>query len=532
MTTEEIKSFIEEGKAVLGIEFGSTRIKGVLVDGEHNCIATGIYDWENAYVDSLWTYSEDAIMTGLKSCYASLKNDVSEKYGVKLNKLAALGFSGMMHGYVALDKDGKLLAPFRTWRNTNTAQAASKLSNLFDFNIPMRWSISHLYQAILNKEEHVKDIAYLTTLAGLIHLKLTGEKVLGVGEASGMFPIDSASLGYDEGMLSKFEALDEVKEYPWNIREILPKILPAGEKAGELTAEGAKLLDETGELVAGTPLAPPEGDAGTGMTATNSVGVRTGNVSAGTSVFAMVVMEKPLKKRHDEIDLVTTPSGEAVAMVHCNNCTSDINAWVGLFREFAKLSGHEMSDNDIYGVLYKNAMTGAENCGGVINFNTVSGEPVIGLSEGRPMIVRKPDADMNLANFIRSCLYGSLAALKIGCDILFKDEGVAVDTLYAHGGLFKTEGVGQNILAAAMNAPVSVMKNAGEGGPWGMAILASYMLYKAEGESLADYLNSKVFTGGDVLTVAPDAASVKGFDEYIESFKALNSVEKAAMEVF
>ena len=531
-TTEEIKSFITEGKAVLGIEFGSTRIKGVLTDEDHKILAVGIHDWENAYVDGLWTYSEEAIMNGLKSCYGSLRDDVASKYGIKLEKIAAMGFSGMMHGYIPLDENGRILAPFRTWRNTNTAQAAEKLSDLFDFNIPMRWSISHLYQAVLNKEEHVKDIRFLTTLAGYIHLKLTGEKVLGVGEASGMFPIDSATLDYDENMLSKFEGLDDIKQFDWNIREILPKVLPAGEKAGVLTEDGAKLLDDTGALQAGTVLAPPEGDAGTGMTATNSVGVRTGNVSAGTSVFAMVVMEKPLKKRHDEIDLVTTPSGEAVAMVHCNNCTSDINAWVGLFREFAKLSGHEMPDNDIYSTLYKNAMTGAENCGGVINFNTVSGEPVIGLSEGRPMIVRKPDADMSLANFIRSCLYGSLAALKIGCDILFKEEDVKVDTLYAHGGLFKTEGVGQNILAAAMNAPVSVMQNAGEGGPWGMAILASYMIYKKDGETLADYLNSKVFTGNAVSTVAPDAASVKGFDEYIESFKALNPVEKTASEVF
>ena len=531
-TKEEIKSFIEQGKAVLGIEFGSTRIKGVLTDEDHKILAVGIHDWENAYENGLWTYSLDAILTGLKSCYASMKNEVKEKYGISVKKMAAIGISGMMHGYVALDKDGEFLAPFRTWRNTNTAKAAAFLSDLFDFNIPMRWSISHLYQAILNGEDHVGKIDYLTTLAGYIHLRLSGERAMGVGEASGMFPIDSSTVQFDEGMLDKFAALDDVKKYDWDIRKILPKVLPAGEKAGVLTADGARLLDESGELEAGALIAPPEGDAGTGMTATNSVGVRTGNVSAGTSVFAMVVTDKPLKKRHEELDMVTTPSGDAVAMVHCNNCTSDINAWAGLFREFAALSGHEMNAGDVFTLLFNNSEKGDADCGGIINFNTVSGEPVVGLSEGRPMIVRTPDANVTLANFVRSCLYGALASLKAGCDILFKEEGVQVDTLYGHGGFFKTPGVGQRVLSAAMNAPVSVMENAGEGGPCGMAILASYMIYKKDGESLSDYLNSRVFADVNTSTVQPDEAMVKGFDKYMESYKALVEVEKRASEVF
>lgn len=524
------KSTIESGNAVLGIEFGSTRIKAVLVDETHVPIASGDHEWENQLVDGIWTYSLDAIWNGVQDCYKKMTEDVQKKYGVAVKKLAAIGFSGMMHGYMAFDEKDELLVPFRTWRNTITGQAAAELTKVFDFNIPQRWSIAHLYQAILNNEEHVSKITYFTTLAGYIHWKLTGEKVLGVGEASGMFPIDSKTINYNQKMLEQFAALEKVKAYPWKIEEILPKVLPAGEKAGTLTTEGAKLLDVTGNLEAGIPLAPPEGDAGTGMAATNSVGVRTGNVSAGTSVFAMVVLEEELKAVHEELDLVTTPSGETVAMVHCNNCTSDLNAWVNLFKEFAENFGMKVDMNQLFGTLYNKALEGDKDCGGLVAFNYFSGEPVVGANEGRPMFVRKPDAKFNLANFMRTHLYASLATLKIGCDILFKEEHVKVDTLYGHGGLFKTKGVGQSILAAAMNAPVSVMETAGEGGPWGMALLASYMVRKEEKESLEQYLAKKVFAGEKGMVMQPDAADVKGFDAYIESYKAALVAEKAAVE--
>lgn len=520
------KELIESGKAVLGIEFGSTRIKGVLIDEAHTPIASGDHVWENRLDNGIWTYTLDDIWTGLQDTYANLRKDVMEKYGVEIKNLAAIGFSGMMHGYMPFDKDGNLLVPFRTWRNTITGPAAKELTELLNFNMPQRWSISHLYQAILNNEEHVKDITFFTTLAGYIHWQMTGEKVMGVGEASGMFPIDSKTVDYNSDMLDKFAALENVKKYPWNIREILPKVLPAGAVGGKLTEEGAKKLDPSGNLQAGILLAPPEGDAGTGMAATNSVAVRTGNVSAGTSVFAMVVLEEDLKKVHEELDLVTTPAGATVAMVHCNNCTSDLNAYVGLFKEFADMFGMDISMNDIYGKLYTNALNGDKDCGGLLAFNTLSGEPVIGLDEGRPMFARKPAAKMNLANFMRTHLYASLSTLKIGCDILFKEEKVKVDTLYGHGGLFKTKGVGQGILAAAMNAPVAVMETAGEGGPWGMALLAAYMVRKEAGETLDDYLSNKVFHGEKGSVMEPDPADVKGFDEYIEEYKAAIPAEK------
>ena len=526
----DAKQTIENGKAVLGIEFGSTRIKAVLIDEEHNPIATGAHDWENQLVDGIWTYSLDMIWNGIQDCYTKMADDAKKKYSVTITKLAAIGISGMMHGYLPFDKEGNLLVPFRTWRNTITGEAAAELTKVFDFNIPQRWSIAHLYQAILNKEEHVKKIDYFTTLAGYIHWQLTGQKVMGVGEASGMFPIDSATRNYDAKMLEKFDALDNVKAYPWKLEEILPKVLIAGENAGTLTAEGAKKLDVSGNLEGGIPLAPPEGDAGTGMTATNSVAVRTGNVSAGTSVFAMVVLEKALSAVHEELDLVTTPSGDAVAMVHCNNCTSDLNAWIGLFKEFSEMFGMDIDMNDIYGKLYNNAMTGDKDCGGLLAFNLFSGEPVIGLNEGRPMFARKPDAKMNLANFMRTHLYASLATLKIGCDILFKEEKVKVDTLYGHGGLFKTKGVGQSILAAAMDAPVAVMETAGEGGPWGMAVLAAYMVNRSEGEALEDYLSGKVFHGEKGTVMQPDPADVKGFDEYIACYKAAIKAQKDMVE--
>lgn len=524
------KQIIETGKAILGIEFGSTRIKAVLIDPEHTPIASGAHDWENRLDNGVWTYTLEDIWTGVQDCYSKMTEDVQEKYGIAVTKLAAIGFSGMMHGYMAFNEKDELLVPFRTWRNTITGPAAAELTEVFHFNIPQRWSIAHLYQAILNEEEHVKDITFFTTLAGYIHWQLTGERVLGIGEASGMFPIDSKTRDYNDTMLNQFSELEKVRKYPWNIREILPKVLVAGEVAGVLTEEGAKKLDVSGNLQPGCPLAPPEGDAGTGMSATNSVAVRTGNVSAGTSVFAMVVLEEDLKAVHEELDLVTTPVGDAVAMVHCNNCTSDLNAWIGLFKEFSDMFGMDIDINDIYGKLYTNAMTGAKDCGGIVAFNTLSGEPVIGTNEGRPMVVRKPDAKMNLANFMRTHLYASLSTLKIGCDILFKEEKVKVDTLYGHGGLFKTKGVGQNILAAAMNAPVALMTTAGEGGPWGMAILAAYMVNKEEGEAFADYLANRVFAGQESMVAEPDPEDVKGFDAYIEEYSACIKAQQAAVD--
>lgn len=525
----DAKKTIENGKAILGIEFGSTRIKAVLIDEKHVPIATGEHDWENRLEDGIWTYTLDDIWDGVQDCYKKMTEDVQKKYGIPVKKLAALGISAMMHGYMPFDIDGKLLVPFRTWRNTITGEAANELTKLFNFNIPQRWSIAHLYQAILNKEEHVSDIAYLTTLEGYIHWQLSGEKVIGIGEASGMFPIDSKARNYNADMLDKFDALDEVKQYPWNIRDIVPTIKVAGEVAGYLTEEGAKKLDITGNLEAGCPMAPPEGDAGTGMTATNSVAVRTGNVSAGTSVFAMVVLEDDLKAVHEEIDLVTTPVGDAVAMVHCNNCTSDLNKWVSLFKEFSDMIGLNLDMNDVYGRLYTNAMQGDKDCDGIVAFNTLSGEPVIGTNEGRPMIFHRPDSKVNLANFIRTNLYASLATLKVGCDILFKEENVKVDTIYGHGGLFKTKGVGQNILAAAMNAPVALMSTAGEGGPWGMAVLAAYMLNKQPGEELEQYLNNKVFIGQESVIAKPDPEDVNGYDKFIENYKAAVSVQQAAI---
>ena len=527
---EEIKKTIEEGKAVLGIEFGSTRIKAVLIDEDKSPIASGSYDWENQLVDNIWTYSMEKIQNGLQGCYQDLVKDVEAKYNVKLTKFAALGVSAMMHGYLAFDENDELLVPFRTWRNTITEEASEKLTELFSYHIPQRWSIAHLYQAILNGEEHVKDVRYITTLAGYIHWKLTGKKVLGNGDAAGMFPIDIATKKFNEKMMDQFDELTAEKNFPWKIREILPEVLVAGEDAGVLTEEGAKLLDPTGILQSKIPMCPPEGDAGTGMVATNSVAVRTGNVSAGTSVFAMVVLEEDLKNVHEELDMVTTPSGDTVAMVHCNNCTSDLNAWVGLFKEFAEAFGMKPDMNELFGTLYRKALEGDKDCGGLLAYNYFSGEPVTGLNEGRPLFVRRPDAHFTLANFMRSHLYASLATLKIGLDILLKEEKVKVDRIYGHGGLFKTKGVGQGILAAAMDAPVAVMETAGEGGPWGMALLASYMVHKAEGETLEQYLSGKIFGGETGTVMEPDPADVAGFDAYIENYKKALEAEMAAVE--
>ena len=527
---ETAKEAIKAGKAVLGIEFGSTRIKAVLVDGSHTPIAMGTYDWENRLENNIWTYSLEDIRKGLQGCYKSLADDVEAKYGEKLTTLGALGFSGMMHGYMPFDKAGNLLVPFRTWRNNITGEASRKLSELFQYNIPQRWSIAHLYQAMLNKEEHVKDIAFFTTLAGFIHWKLTGEKVLGVGDASGMFPIDSNTKDYDAAMLDKFDALAEPYGFDWSLRDILPKVLVAGENAGTLTAEGARLLDTDGELEAGIPVCPPEGDAGTGMAATNSVAVRTGNVSAGTSVFAMIVLEKALKNVHTEIDLVTTPSGEAVAMAHCNNCTSDLNAWVNLFEEFANSFGMKIDKNELFSVLYNKALEGDADCGGLLAYNYFSGEGITAFDEGRPLFARTPDAKFNLANFMRVHLFTALGALKDGLDILLKEEGVQIDKMYGHGGLFKTPVVGQRIMAAAIDTPVSVMETAGEGGAWGIALLAAYMAQKEEGESLADYLNERVFGGQEGVTENPVPADVEGFDQFLKRYNEGLAIERAAVE--
>lgn len=530
MSLEANKSTIVNGKAVLGIELGSTRIKAVLVNEKNQPIASGSHEWENQLVNNIWTYSEEAIWTGIQESYQDMVKDVKGKYGVPVKKLAAIGFSAMMHGYMPFNEAGELLVPFRTWRNTMTEKASEELTELFQYHIPQRWSIAHLYQAMLNQEPHVKDITFMTTLEGYVHWKLTGEKVLGVGEGSGIFPIDMEIKNYDPKCLAAFDKLAAPYGFPWKLEEILPKVLLAGEEAGRLTEEGAKLLDTTGELEAGIPFCPPEGDAGTGMVATNSIAKRTGNVSAGTSVFSMVVLEKPLSKVYPEIDLVTTPTGNLVAMVHCNNCTSDLNAWVNLFKEFAEAMGMQVDMNQLFGTLYHKAMEGDADCGGLLAYNYFSGEHITGFEEGRPLFVRTPESKFNLANFMRVNLFTSLGALKTGMDILLKEEGVRLDKILGHGGLFKTKGVGQNLLAGAIDTPVSVMETAGEGGAWGIAVLASYLVNKEEGESLEDYLNHKVFAGQEGEEVQPDTRDVQGFNEFMVRYKAGLAIERAAVE--
>ena len=526
----EAKKVISSGQAVLGIEFGSTRIKAVLIDENHAVLASGSHEWENRLENNIWTYSLEDIWTGLTDCYRDMAEDVQKKYGVDVEKLAAIGFSGMMHGYMAFDEKGELLVPFRTWRNTITGEAAEKLTEVFDYHIPQRWSIAHLYQAILNGEEHVKDVRFFTTLAGYIHWKMTGEKVLGVGEASGMFPIDIETADFNQRMIGQFDELVADKGYPWKLGEIMPKVLCAGEAAGVLTEEGARLLDTSGKLQAGIPMCPPEGDAGTGMVATNSVARRTGNVSAGTSVFGMVVLEKELSKAYPEIDLVTTPAGDLVAMVHCNNCTSDLNAWVNLFKEFAEAFGVEVDMNKLFGTLYNKALEGDSDCGGLLAYNYFAGEDITGFTEGRPLFARMPDSKFSLANFMRLHLYSSLSTLKIGMNILLKQEHVEMDQILGHGGLFKTKGVGQRILAAALDVPVAVMETAGEGGAWGIALLAQYMIKKGEGETLDQYLNEKVFAGMTGEKMDPVPEDVKGFDEFIRLYTAGLPIEAAAVK--
>ena len=527
MSIEQIKN----GTAVLGIEFGSTRIKSVLIGSDFRVLANGSHEWENDYANGIWTYSEKAIIEGLQASYADLKKDVQTRYQVTLSRIGGLGISAMMHGYLPFDAQMNLLVPFRTWRNTITGPASEKLTEVFSFNIPQRWSLSHLYQAILNNEPHVTDIRFLTTLAGWIHYLLTGRKVLGIGDASGMMPIDSDTCTYNASMVSAFEELIADRHYPWKLTGILPSVLCAGDDAGTLTAEGAALLDPSGDLLPGCPLCPPEGDAGTGMTATNSIRARTGNVSAGTSIFSMIVLEKPMSKVYPEIDIVTTPTGKQVGMVHCNSCTSDINAWVSLFREFADLMGFRTDAGEVFTRLFRKSLEGDADCGGLVNFNYLAGEPVTGLSEGRPMFLRLPDASMNLANFMRAQIYASLETLKYGMEIMNR-EHVAIDCVYGHGGLFKTEGVGQNYLAAAIHAPVTVMETAGEGGAWGIALLADYAVNRSSGESLEDYLQNRVFTGMKQITVSPDAADEEGFNRYMERFVSCIPAQKAAADHF
>lgn len=521
---------IAAGKTVLGIEFGSTRIKAVLIGEDFSPIASGSYDWENRYENGIWTYSLEDVWTGLQDSYRKLSQEVSQKYNTPLQTVGAIGFSAMMHGYLAFDKDGNLLVPFRTWRNTTTAQAAGALTELFQFNVPLRWSIAHLYQAILNQEPHVKDISYLTTLAGYVHWKLTGQKVLGVGDASGMFPIDSRSNDYDASRIKLFNELLESKNVPWRLPSILPKVLVAGDAAGALTEEGVKLLDPTGQLQSGVPLCPPEGDAGTGMVATNSVAERTGNVSAGTSVFAMIVLEKELSKLHLEIDMVTTPSGKPVAMAHTNTCTSDLDAWIGLFREAVDALGVKVSQSELFETLYKKALTGDPDAGGLLAYNYFAGEPITSVEGGRPLFVRKPESPFSLSNFMRVHLFSALGTLKIGMDVLFVQEQVKIDQVLGHGGFFKTEEVGQKMMAAALNVPVSVMETAGEGGAWGIALLAAYLIRKKANQPLEAYLSDTVFAGGKSKTLAPDPVDVAGFTSFMERYKAGIAIEKAAVD--
>lgn len=525
------KEAIIQGKTSLGIELGSTRIKAVLIDQEHQSIASGSHEWENKLENNIWTYSLEAIWEGVQKSYSALAQEVSEKYNVILETIGSIGFSGMMHGYMVFDEKDELLVPFRTWRNTMTQRASNELSELFNFHIPQRWSIAHLYEALLNDEPHLKEVTYMTTLAGYIHWKLTGKKVLGIGEASGVFPIDSLTKDYDLHMIKQFNEKIASHHFKWQIEDILPKVLVAGEEAGTLTQEGARLLDVTGHLKPGSLLCPPEGDAGTGMVATNSIGIRTGNVSAGTSVFAMLVLEKQLSKAYEEIDLVTTPTGHPVAMVHCNNCTTDLNAWVDLFKELTENLGFEVDKNTLYTMLYNKALEGDAECGGLLAYNYFSGEHITQLAEGRPIFVRNSDSKFNLANFMRVHLFTALGALKIGLDILMKQEKVQVDEILGHGGLFKTKGVGQQILAAAINVPICVMETASEGGAWGIAILASYMQNKGQDETLDDYLKDRIFSKQQSTKIEPNPKDVAGFEVFIKRYLEGLAIEKTAVEV-
>lgn len=521
--TKEIKN----GQTTLGIELGSTRIKAVLINRNYEVLSSASYTWENQLKNGIWTYPIKQVWEGIQSAYAKLSANVQSNYHVALTHIGSLGISAMMHGYLAFDANDQLLVPFRTWRNNITEEAADDLTKVFNFNIPQRWTIAHLYQSILNKEEHVKDINFVTTLASYVTWQLSGEKVTGIGDASGIFPIDSETKNYQQDLLDKFAKLPEVAKYSWDIRQILPKVLVAGEKAGELTPAGAKLLDPSGKLEAGSLIAPPEGDAGTGMVATNSVRERTGNISVGTSAFSMNVLDRPLSKLHRDIDMVTTPSGAAVAMVHINNCSSDINAWVGLFREFAHAAGLKISDQDLYVTLFDRAARSTPDAGGLVNYGYVSGENITKIKNGRPLFVRTPNSQMNLANFFLTQLYSAFAPLKIGMDILFKEEHVQTDVMIAQGGLFGTPVIGQQVLANALNIPITIMNTASEGGPWGMVVLARYVETGAK-ESLADFLDQEVFKKPETMTLTPEPAGVKGYEEFLKNYKAGLAVEELA----
>ncbi len=530
VNVEKARIAVANGKAVLGIEFGSTRIKAVLIDGDNKPIASGGYGWKNNLVDNIWTYSLDDVWIGLKAAYQDLANNVLREFGVSIEAVSAIGISGMMHGYMAFDKDENLLVPFRTWRNNITEEASKELTELFNYPIPQRWSVAHLYQCVLNGDEHVKDVAFITTLAGYVHWKLTGQKVLGCGEASGMFPIDIKTKDYNARMIKQFDEKTRDKNFDWNIKNILPKVLDAGQSAGQLSQEGVKLLDNTGALKTGIDMCPPEGDAGTGMVATNSISARMGNVSAGTSVFACVVLEDDLSNAYAEIDQVTTPDGKLVAMAHSNNCTSDLNAWVDIFEESTKALGFECDKNKLYEVLYNKALEGDADCGGLLSYAYVSGEHMTHFEEGCPLFVRSSKSKFNLANFMRVHLFTALGAMRIGLNILFEKENVQVDEILGHGGLFKTEGVGQKVMAAATNAPVTVMQTAGEGGAWGIGLLASYMINKNDGESLDDFLKQKVFCDEKRMTINPDPNDVDGYNEFMKLYKSGLNIERAAVE--
>ena len=528
-TTAATAQAITEGRTTLGIELGSTRIKAVLIDEDHRPLASGSHGWENQFVDQLWTYSLESVWTGLRDCHAVLAADVRRRYGVELTTVGALGVSAMMHGYLAFDAAGELLTPFRRWRNTNTGPAVKVLSPLLGHNIPHRWSIAHLYQAVLDEEEHVGRLAHLNTLAGYVHWQLTGEQVLGVGDASGMFPIDIATGGYHPAMVAAFDDLVAGTALTVGLADLLPAIRTAGEPAGSLTDTGARLLDPSGTLRPGPPACPPEGDAGTGMVATNSVAPRTGTVSAGTSIFAMVVLERELSRVHHELDLVTTPAGDLVAMAHCNNGASELDAWAGLFAEFATAAGVPLDTNAVFTTLFRAALDGAPDGGGMMAFNYLAGEPITGLVQGRPLFLRTPASGFDLATFMRTQLYAALATLRLGLDVLLRDEGVRLDSMFAHGGLFTTKGVAQRFLAAAIDTPVSVAATASEGGPWGMAVLAAYFARREPGQSLPDYLAGTVFAGTELDEVKPDPADVAGFDAFMKRYVAALPVEQSAV---
>lgn len=527
MEEKDFAQMIKAGETALGIEFGSTRIKAVLVGRGGAVLASGGHSWENRLENGVWTYAPQDVWTGLRACYAALAADVRKTYGLPLETIGAIGISGMMHGYLPFDRDGRQLVPFRTWRNTMTGEAAEKLTALFGFNIPQRWSIAHLYQAMLNGEAHVPALDFVTTLAGYVHFALTGRRVAGIGEASGIFPVDGAAGDYDAGMLEKFDALAEKAGYPWRLRGLLPRVLRAGEPAGVLTPEGARLLDPTGTLRPGIPFAPPEGDAGTGMAATDSVAPRTANVSAGTSVFLMAVLDKPLARVHPEIDMVTTPTGAPVAMIHANTCTSDLNAWIGLFGEAARLMGGTADPDVLFPALFRLALAGEPDCGGLLSYNYLAGEPVANLNWNRPLFLREPDSRFTLANFMRAQLYAAVATIRLGLRIL-ADENPAFDRVTGHGGFFKVPGVGQRIMSAALDAPVTVMETAGEGGPWGMALLAAYMREKAPGETLEDYLDGKIFAGAPSSTVMADETERRGFEAFMTRCERGLAVLRAA----